>query len=171
MIVLQVFSGAGRQAAVAATGRRGHAGLCILDSLHSQHGVVACPAEQYACCQGHLVSGSSLCICFSPDRPVVQGYPDGCQRLLLRLRPVRGHRLLWSLCIPPAVDSAAPICMNSLNRTSCLFGSQLPPQDIKHILIDCLARWLCTLALHRFQALLHIVLPVLEASSIYCAVA
>ena len=32
---------------------------------------------------------------FSHDRPSVQGYPDGCQQLLLRLRPypVRGHRL------------------------------------------------------------------------------
>ena len=93
MIVLQILGGAGRQAAVAAAGRRGHAGLCLLDSLHSQHGVVARPAEQYACCQGHLVSGSLL-------------------------------------CIPPAVDPASPICklcMNVLNRTSCLFGSQLPP--------------------------------------------
>ncbi len=37
---------------------------------------------------------------FGHDRPVVQGYPDGCQhrlQTLLRLRPypMRGRRLLW----------------------------------------------------------------------------
>ncbi len=41
----------------------------------------------------------------SLNRPVVQGYPDGCQQLLLRLRPyfVRGHRLLW--CMSHSVGS------------------------------------------------------------------
>ena len=36
-----------------------------------------------------------LCCC---DRPNVQGHPDGCQRLLLRLRayPVRAHQLLFT---------------------------------------------------------------------------
>jgi len=38
-------------------------------------------------------------IIVSHDRPTVQGYPDGCQQVLLRLRPypVRGHWLLRSV--------------------------------------------------------------------------
>jgi len=110
--------------------------------------------QQHWLCHQHVASLAQhdMALCFCRDRPDVQGYPDACQQLLLRLRPypVRGRRLLYDMALHHATGLGFLSSCSSLHRYNLLVPSLTADQAKLRRLLreECFCQHQASLELH-----------------------